>query len=89
LPASLSRGKQTPQQIVKDSPECKDSVDTFSASYTYLQQIAGLDLAGEWKKIDLPVMVTWGTSDPTTSADENRYLGRDDQQLPFRSRHLR
>lgn len=66
--------KQTPYQIVKDAPECKESVDTFSASYTYLQQIADLDLAAEWKKVDVPVLVTWGTSDPTTSADENRYL---------------
>ncbi len=66
--------KQTPEQIVKNSPECKESVNTFSASYTYLQQIAGLDLAVEWKKVDVPVLVTWGTSDPTTSADENRYL---------------
>lgn len=66
--------KQTPAQIVKDAPECKESVDTFSASYTYLQQIADLDLAAEWKKVDVPVLVTWGTSDPTTSADENRYL---------------
>ncbi|HEX7288040.1 MAG TPA: alpha/beta hydrolase [Candidatus Angelobacter sp.] len=66
--------KQTPAQIVKDSPDCKESVDTFGASYTYLQQIAGLDLAVEWKKVDVPVLVTWGTSDPTTSAEENRYL---------------
>ncbi|HEY6972036.1 MAG TPA: alpha/beta hydrolase [Candidatus Angelobacter sp.] len=66
--------KQTPEQILKDAPDCKDSVGTFSASYTYLQQIADLDLAVEWKKVDVPVLVTWGTSDPTTSADENRYL---------------
>ncbi len=66
--------KQTPEQIVKDAPECKDSVQTFSTSSTYLQQIADLDLAVEWKKVDLPVLVTWGTSDPTTSAEENRYL---------------
>jgi pimeloyl-ACP methyl ester carboxylesterase len=32
------------------------------------------DLAVEWKKVDVPVVVTWGTSDPTTSAEENRYL---------------
>lgn len=66
--------KQTPEQIVRDAPECKDSVNTFSVSYTYLQQIADLDLAVEWKKVDVPVLVTWGTSDPTTSAEENRYL---------------
>ena len=65
--------KQLPDQILKDMPECKDSmVPTVSSNY--LQQIADLDLAVEWKKVDVPVLVTWGTSDPTTSADENLYL---------------
>jgi pimeloyl-ACP methyl ester carboxylesterase len=66
--------KQTPEQVVKNDPECKESVRTFGVSATYLQQIAGLDLAAEWKKIDVPVLVTWGTSDALTSADESQYL---------------
>ncbi|HEV3040526.1 MAG TPA: alpha/beta hydrolase [Candidatus Angelobacter sp.] len=66
--------KQVPDRIVKEMPECRDSVNTFSVSASYLQQIADLDLAAEWKKVDVPVLVTWGTSDPTTSAEENRYL---------------
>jgi pimeloyl-ACP methyl ester carboxylesterase len=49
-------------------------VRTFGVSASYLQQIAGLDLAVEWKKIDVPVLVTWGTSDALTSAEESRYL---------------
>lgn len=66
--------KQTPEQILKTSPECKDAVSTFGVSYTYLQQIADLDLAVKWKKVDVPVLVTYGTSDPATWAEENRYL---------------
>ena len=66
--------KKTPEQIVKEEPECKDSVRTFGVSAAYLQQIADLDLAAEWKKIDAPVLVTWGTSDALTSSDESRYL---------------
>lgn len=66
--------KQTPEQVVKTSPECKDSVNTFGVSATYLQQIADLDLAVEWKKVDVPVLVTYGTSDPATWAEESRYL---------------
>ena len=66
--------KKTPEQIVKDEPECKYAVQTFGVSAAYLQQIADLDLAAEWKKIDVPALVTWGTSDALTSADENRYL---------------
>jgi pimeloyl-ACP methyl ester carboxylesterase len=66
--------KRTPEQVVKNDPDCRDSVRTFGVSAGYLQQIAGLDLATEWKKIDVPVLVTWGTSDALTSAEESRYL---------------
>jgi pimeloyl-ACP methyl ester carboxylesterase len=66
--------KQKPDDIVKTSPECKEHVQTFGVSYTYLQQIADIDPAVEWKKVDVPVLVTYGTSDPTTSAEEGRYL---------------
>ena len=66
--------KQTPEQVVKNHPDCRDSVHTFGVSATYLQQIADLGLAAEWKKIDVPVLVTWGTSDALTSAEESRYL---------------
>ena len=66
--------KQTPEQVVEELPDCKDSVRTFGVSATYLQQIADLDLAVEWKKVDVPVLVTYGTSDPTTSAEESHYV---------------
>jgi uncharacterized protein len=66
--------KQRPEQILKDSPDCADYVNTFGVSYTYLQQIADVDLAAEWKNVDVPVLVTWGTSDPATTAEESRYL---------------
>lgn len=66
--------KQNPDQILKDSPECADSVNTFGVSSTYIQQIADLDLAAEWKNVKVPVLVTWGTSDPTTTAEESHYL---------------
>jgi hypothetical protein len=66
--------KQTPEQVIKNDSDCRDSVRTFGVSATYLQQIADLDLAAEWKKIDVPVLVTWGTSDALTSAEESRYL---------------
>ena len=66
--------KQTPEQILESDPRCKDSVNTFGVSAKYLQQIADLDLAAEWKNVDIPVLVTWGTSDALTSAEQSRYL---------------
>ncbi len=66
--------KQTPDQVIKDMPGCKEHVNTFGVAYTYLQQIADLNPAVEWKKVDVPVLVTYGTSDPTTTAADGRYL---------------
>lgn len=66
--------KKRPEQVVAAAPECADSVRTFGVAYTYLQQIADENLAAEWKKLDIPVLVTYGTSDPSTTADENHYL---------------
>ena len=66
--------KQTPEQVLKEMPDCKDSVSTFGVSYTYLQQIADINPAVEWKKVDVPVLVTYGSSDPTTSVEDGRYL---------------
>jgi pimeloyl-ACP methyl ester carboxylesterase len=44
--------------------------------YTYLQQVADLDLAAEWKRLDLPllIIIIYGTSDPATTIDESKYL---------------
>jgi len=41
---------------------------------TYMQQIGDLSLAKQWKQIDVPALVIYGTSDPATNADEGRYL---------------
>jgi uncharacterized protein len=41
---------------------------------TYMQQIGDLSLGKQWKSVDMPVLVIYGTSDPATSADEGRYL---------------
>jgi len=66
--------KQKPEHITASSPECASSVQTFGVAYTYLQQIADVNIAAEWKKVDVPVLVTLGTSDPATTAEESQYL---------------
>ena len=66
--------KQTPGQVIKEMPDCKDSVATFGVAYTYLQQVAEVDPAPEWKKVVVPVLVTYGTSDPATTAADSHYL---------------
>jgi uncharacterized protein len=65
----------TPEAIRKSNPECSSYLPTQGdVPYTYFQQVAGVNLPEAWKKIDIPVLVIYGTSDPTTNADESRYL---------------
>jgi pimeloyl-ACP methyl ester carboxylesterase len=50
-------------------------IDSYAGvPYTYRQQIGDLNLAKQWKQIDIPVLVIYSTSDPATSASEGRYL---------------
>jgi uncharacterized protein len=65
----------TPEAIRKSNPECSSYLPTQGdVPYTYFQQVARVNLPEAWKKIDIPVLVIYGTSDPTTSAGESRYL---------------
>ncbi len=65
--------KQTPEQVLKDAPACSEYLDD-PAPYTYMQQLADLNLAEVWKKVDAPALVIYGTSDFLTSAAEHEYL---------------
>lgn len=65
--------KQTPEQILKDAPACSDYLES-PAPYTYMQQLADLNLAEVWKKVGSPALIIYGTSDFLTSAAEHEYL---------------
>jgi uncharacterized protein len=66
--------KQTPESLSREAPDCLKSLPISVVSYRYLQQIADLNLAEQWKRPDVPVLVIYGTSDPTTDESESRYL---------------
>ena len=40
----------------------------------FFRDVAKVNLAEEWRKADVPLLVTYGTSDPLTSAEESKYL---------------
>src|ERR1044072_1504512 len=65
---------EKPEQIAKDAPDCAQLPSQPPAPYTYMQQVANLNLAEAWKAIDAPVLVIYGTSDFLTSLDEHQYL---------------
>lgn len=63
------------EEVAKLGEQCKDMIRSYAGlSYPYMQQIGDINLAKQWKQIDAPVLVIYGTADPATSADEGRYL---------------
>lgn len=66
---------ETADQVAKLGDQCKEMIGSYAGmSYPYMQEIGDISLAKQWKQIDVPVLVIYGTSDPATSADESRYL---------------
>lgn len=65
--------KAASELVVNADPGCRD-VMVPGIPDTYLHQVGDLDLAAEWKKVDVPVLVIYGTSDPATGPDESFYL---------------
>ncbi len=66
---------ETSDEVAKLGNTCKEMIASNAGMpYPYMQQIGDLNLARQWKQIEAPVLVIYGTSDPATSADESRYL---------------
>jgi len=66
---------QPAEAVSKLGEQCKDMIRSYAGvPDPYMQQIGDLSLGKQWKLIDTPVLVIYGTSDPATSADESRYL---------------
>ena len=62
-------------EVSKLDPQCAGIIRSFAGvPSTFMQQIGDVSLAKQWKQVDIPVLVLYGTSDPATSADESRYL---------------
>jgi pimeloyl-ACP methyl ester carboxylesterase len=65
--------RETPEQVLKDNPACKDFIE-YPAPYTFMQQWAAILPAEEWKKISAPVLVVYGTSDFVSTIADDPYL---------------
>lgn len=66
---------ETAEEVAKLGAQCRDMLSSYAGMpYTYMQQVGDISLGKQWKQIDAPVLVIYGTSDPATSADEGRYL---------------
>lgn len=65
--------RETPEQVLKEMPGCADYI-TYPAPYTFMQQWAALNPAQEWKKVNVPVLVLYGTSDFISTISDDPYL---------------
>jgi pimeloyl-ACP methyl ester carboxylesterase len=65
--------QQTPEQILEEMPQCQSRV-SYPAPYTLMQQWAALNLAEQWKRVDAPVLIAYGTSDFISSIADDAYL---------------
>jgi pimeloyl-ACP methyl ester carboxylesterase len=65
--------RETPEQVLKEIPGCGDYI-TYPAPYTFMQQWAALNPAQEWKRVNVPVLVVYGTSDFISTISDDPYL---------------
>lgn len=70
----LYRQKEAPEEISKTAAYCFEIGNQPPAPYTYMRQVADLNLAEKWKKANAPTLVIYGTSDYLTSAEEHEFL---------------
>ncbi|MFZ5434634.1 MAG: alpha/beta fold hydrolase [Calditrichota bacterium] len=64
--------KQTPDEIVKAHPELADDLE-YPAYYTFIQDIANLNLAREWMNVTCPTLFVYGSADFITDRSEHLY----------------
>ena len=65
--------RQSFDDIMRDSPECRDYI-TYPAAQTYMQQWAALNPAAEWKKVSAQVLIVYGSSDFVSTIADNPYM---------------
>jgi len=64
--------KKTPDDIVNDHPELADEMD-YPAHYTFIQNLADLNLAREWMNVTCPTLFVYGGADFVTDRREHLY----------------
>jgi pimeloyl-ACP methyl ester carboxylesterase len=71
----LEIDREDPRRIKRSHPECVPYIPAQGGeAYNYFQDLADVDLATAWKQSNIPVLVTYGSSDPLTSSEESLYL---------------
>jgi uncharacterized protein len=64
--------KKTSVAASSENRDCR--VPAYPASDAYMQQVAALDIAEPWQKIEVPVLAIYGKSDFITSQDDHQRI---------------
>ena len=65
--------RQPRAALLAERPEAAKMID-YPASDDYMRQVAAQNLPGSWSRLDLPVLVIYGSADFVTSEDDNRAI---------------
>lgn len=79
---ALEFQKLSPEQIAQTHPDLKpyiaerypDGVHEFNRHYRFFQQLADLNLAEIWEKVDAHVYAIWGTADFVSGRDDHEAI---------------
>jgi uncharacterized protein len=64
--------KKTTAEAAAENPDCKGY--GYPASDAYMQQVAALNIADAWMKLNLPVLVIYGRADFITDESDHRRI---------------
>ncbi|HTA39891.1 MAG TPA: alpha/beta fold hydrolase [Candidatus Acidoferrales bacterium] len=64
--------KKTTVQAVAENPACNDY--RYPAADAYMQQVAALNVADAWMKLDVPVLAIYGRADFITDESDHRRI---------------
>jgi len=65
--------KKSREDVLKSAPSCAEWTE-YPAHDTYMQQLAELDILGNWKHVNAPVLIIYGKADYVVSAEEHEAI---------------
>jgi pimeloyl-ACP methyl ester carboxylesterase len=70
----LEIDRRSYESILRQQPDCKQFLDVYPVSATYMQQVAALNIAAFWHRVRGPVLVIYGLSDFITDEDDHKRI---------------
>ena len=76
--------KKSPEEILKDHPDWEENLQ-YPCHYSYIQQVADLNMANVWKQVEAQVMFVYGLADFVTDARRTQVRHRSREPLSSQS----